>query len=134
MAIDVLKRQADRLRVLRAIFDAADGVEREPVRVAPTIELQLDLPSKEVHAACAYLVGERLISPIATIEEGPTIYVAVELTHLGVVEMEQSIGVPNKPTKHFPPAISVISINNSTFTDSPIRSASPNASQTSTSD
>jgi hypothetical protein len=48
--INITKRQADRLRVLHAIFDAADGVEREMVRLAPTIQTQLRLSDQELLA------------------------------------------------------------------------------------
>jgi hypothetical protein len=128
MAIDIAKRRADRLRVLQAVFDAAGGATSEVVRVAPTIQLQLELSHQDLQAACDYLVGEHLIKPLATINEAP-VYITVQLTHRGVVEMEQSISSPDRPTKHLPSAVSVISIMNSTIINSPIQSASPDGHQ-----
>lgn len=131
MPIDISKRQADRLRVLEAIFVAAHGIEREPVRIQPTIQTQLELSDEELLAACAYLAGEGLIRPIPRLSGT---YVFAELTHRGVIEREKAISTPDKPTRYLPPAFSIISINNSTIIGSPVQSASPDASQTSTSD
>ena len=66
MAIDIAKRQADRLRVLKAIFDAADGTTSEPVRTSPTIELQLGLESPRPKK---HIIRESLHS-VRTILEG----------------------------------------------------------------
>jgi hypothetical protein len=129
MAIDIAKRRADRWRVMRAIFDAADGIESEPVRTAPTIQQQLELSDRELQDACDYLAGEGLIVTVARVEE-PPVHIAVLLTHRGVLEMEQSLCQPDKSTAHLPPATSVISIHNSTIIGSPIQSASPGGHQT----
>jgi len=128
--VNVEKRKADRLRVLQAIFDAASGIEDEPVRLAPTIQSQLDLSAQDLQAACAYLVGEGLIKPIVKINEAPA-YISASLTHRGAIEMERSISSPDKPTKHLPSVNSVITIINSTLHNSPIQSASPEGRQTS---
>lgn len=129
MAIDIAKRQADRQRVLKAIFDAADGTTSEPVRTSPTIELQLGLSHRELEAACDFLVGQGLIRPLSKINETP-VYISVQLTYRGVMEMEESISAPDRPTKHLPSAASVIAIINGTVTNSPIQSASPEGNQT----
>jgi hypothetical protein len=52
MAADIVKRQADRLRVLRAVWDATDGTTSEVARTAPTIQMQLGLSigSWKLHA------------------------------------------------------------------------------------
>jgi hypothetical protein len=130
MPVNIEKRHADRLRVLKAVFDDASGIEGEMVRLAPTIQDRLGLNHQELHAACAYLVGEGLIKPGATIDQ-PPVYISAALTHRGAVEMEQSLGSPDKPTKHLPPVNSVITIINSTLHNSPIQSASPDGQQTS---
>jgi hypothetical protein len=123
----VEKRQADRLRVLRAIWDATNGNPSEVARTAPTIQKQLGLSDQELEAACDYLVGEGLIRPTSKINESPG-YIAVQLTHRGVREMEESISVPDKPTEHLPPAISVVHIQGDVI-GSPIQSGSPGAQQ-----
>lgn len=134
MTTDIAKRQADRLRVLKAIFEATDGTTSEVARTAPTIQMQLGLSDKELEAACDYLAGEGLIKPTAKINEPPG-YIAVQLTYRGVKEMEESISAPGKPTKHLPSAASVIAIINSTLINSPIQNASPEGRQaTSTND
>jgi hypothetical protein len=132
MAIDIAKRQADRLRVLRAVWDATDGTTSEVARIAPTIQMQLGLSDQEVVAACDYLAGGGLIRPTSKIDRGP-IYISVQLTHRGVREMEESISAPDKPTKHLPSAASVVAIINSTVINSPIQSASPEGQQTTSS-
>jgi len=130
----IAKRQADRLQVLRAIWDATDGSTSEVARTAPTIQMQLGLSDKELEAACDYLAGEGLIKPTAKIDE-PPVYIAVQLTHRGAREMEESISTPEKPTKHLPSAASVVVIINSTLINSPIQSASSEGHQaTSTND
>jgi hypothetical protein len=129
VAPDIAKRQADRLRVLRAVWDATDGTTSEVARTAPTIQMQLGLSDKELEAACDYLAGEELIRPTAKISEPPG-YIAVQLTHRGVREMEESISAPDKPTNHLPSATSVVAIINSTLISSPIQSASPEGHQT----
>jgi hypothetical protein len=60
VATDIAKRQADRLRVLRAIWEVTDGTTSEVARTAPTIQMQLGLSDKELEAACDYLAGEGL--------------------------------------------------------------------------
>jgi hypothetical protein len=128
VATDIAKRQADRLRVLRAIWDATDGTTSEVARTAPTIQVQLELSDKELEAACGYLAGEGLIRPTAKIDQSPG-YIAVQLTHRGVREMEESLSAPDKPTRHLPSVASVIAIINSTLINSPIQSASPEGHQ-----
>jgi hypothetical protein len=129
VAPDIAKRQADRLRVLRAVWDATDGTTSEVARTAPTIQMQLGLSDEELEAACDYLAGEGLIKPTAKINEAPG-YIAVQLTHRGAIEMEESISAPDKPTKHLPSAASVVVIINSTLINSPIQNASPEGRQT----
>jgi hypothetical protein len=127
MATDIAKRQADRLRVLRAIYEGTDGTTSEVARTAPTIQKQLGLSDMELEAACDYLTGEGLIKPTVKVNEPPG-YIAVQLTYRGVREMEESINAPEMPTKHLP-AASVVTIINSTLINSPIQSASPEAHQ-----
>jgi hypothetical protein len=129
VAIDVTKRQADRLRVLAALFYATDGIEGQIVRLVPTIQEQLELSDQELQAACSYLVGEGLISAVAPIAESD-MYFFAELTHRGVIAMEESLKDPDRPTTLFPPAVSIISINNSTLVNSPIQNGSNGGQQT----
>lgn len=121
----VEKRQADRLRVLRAVWEATNGTTSRVARTAPTIQMQLGLSDQELEDACDYLAGGGLIRPKSKINESPG-YIAVQLTHRGVREMEESISAPDKPTEHLPPAISVVHIQGDVI-GSPIQSGSPGA-------
>lgn len=112
------------MRVLRAIFDAADGTTSQVVRTAQTIQRQLGLSDQELEAACDYLEGKGLLKAVAKDNESP-VYIAVHLTHLGVEEIEESISSPDRPTRYLPSAASVVQIINSTVIGSPIQSASP---------
>lgn len=104
-----LKRRTDAC-VMRAIYDAAEGIESEVVRTAPTIQLELVLSNEELQDACDYLAGEGLIVAVARIDQ-PPVYIAVQLTHCGVVEMEQSQRSPNRPTEHLPAAVTITTFN-----------------------
>jgi hypothetical protein len=92
--IDIPKRQADRLRVLSAIFDAAGGIEGEMVRIVPTVQAQLALSDRDLQAACAYLAGQGLIDTVSPIDQSSMVLFA-KLTHRGVMAIEE----PEKPPK-----------------------------------
>lgn len=126
MAVDIAKRQADRWRVMNAIFDASDGSETVQVRPGFAFK-ELGLTEREQADACNYLIGERLIRVAAKFEESD-LPVIVHITHRGIVEMEHSLSAPDKPTEHFPPALSVINVFGS-VTASTIQSGSPGARQ-----
>jgi hypothetical protein len=121
--VDIDKRHADRLRVMRAIFDDSNGSQSEVVRILPSMENRLGLTQQDVVDACYFLAGEGLIAP--NIKAGGLI-IAVEITHKGIREMEDSIRSPTQPTKHFPPAYSIVNVHGS---GNVIQSGSPGASQ-----
>jgi len=125
--IDIQQRQADRLRVMKAIFDASGGSEHKEV-LGHELAAQLGLTDQELGDACRYLAGEGLIEEAAPDMSGSPVPYWVNIRHLGIKEIEQSLQAPNKPTKHFPPAISVIHIGGN-VTNSPIQSGSPGAQQ-----
>lgn len=112
---------------MKAIFEAADGVESEVVHIASTIPQELGLSNRELQDACDYLIGEGLI--VSRIRAaGPPVHIGVQLTHLGITEMEQSLQAPNRPTEHFPPAVSIIHVGGDVI-GSAIQSGSPGAQQ-----
>jgi hypothetical protein len=130
--IDIERRQANRLRVMKAIFDASGGSERVIVYTAPHpveahLPESLGLSDEEIADVCHYLQGEGLIVAALEVAEalGP---IAVQINHLGIKEMEQSLGAPREPTQHFPPAISVINVHGPVI-GSAIQSGSPGAQQ-----
>ena len=121
--MDINKRQADRLRVMRAIFDASNGSQFDVVRVLPFMETSLGLSQQEIVDACYYLRGEGLIVDRIKAEG---LIIGVEITHKGIKEMEDSIDSPDRPTKHFPPAYSVVNVHGD---GNVIQSGSPGARQ-----
>jgi hypothetical protein len=124
--LDIEKRRADRLRVMKAIFDASSGSEDVFVS-GPELLENLGLSDQELGDACKYLEGEHLISTTQTMWGHLTPYM-IQITHWGIKEMEQSLTAPSEPTQHFPPAISVINVHGSVI-GSAIQSASPGARQ-----
>jgi len=121
--VDIDKRQADRLRVMRAIFDASHGSQLEVVRVLPFLENSLGLSRQEIVDACYYLVGEGLIVERIKAEG---LIIGTEITHRGIKEMEESIQAPDKPTSHFPPFYSIVNVHGH---GNVIQSGSPGARQ-----
>jgi hypothetical protein len=125
--MDIERRRADRLRVMKAIFDASEGSETVLVHTTPHLQERLGLSDQELADACNYLVGEGLIAAKIQAAGFPA-PIGVQITHKGIKEMEQSLDAPSKPTEHFPPAVSVINVHGSVV-GSAIQSGSPGAQQ-----
>jgi hypothetical protein len=125
--IDIEQRQANRLLVMKAIFDASGGSEHKEV-LGHELAAKLGLTDQELGDACRYLAGEGLIEEAAPDMSGSPVPYWVNIRHLGIKEIEQSLRAPNEPTKHFPPAISVIHIEGNVI-GSAIQSGSPGAQQ-----
>jgi hypothetical protein len=126
MAFDIEKRQADRLRVMSEIYEAADGGRLLWVN-GPWLLEHMDLPEDELADACMYLIGEHLIEGNKTLWNSFIPYL-IRLTHRGITEMERSRSAPEKPTEHFPSMISLIHIEGDNI-GSPIQAGSPGAHQ-----
>ena len=124
--VDIAKRRADRLLVMKAIFDASQGSESMYVS-GPELLDALELTDQELGDACTYLEGEGLIETTQTLWGHLTPY-HIQITHRGILEMEQSLGAPEEPTQHFPPAVSIINVGGSVI-GSAIQSGSPGAHQ-----
>lgn len=103
----VLRRQAERLAVLRAAFDASDGGQRlyiiDPEWVAEHTKIDVD----EVHDAVRYLDGEGLLK-LTTLGGG------FEVTHEGRLEVERTLLEPEEGTEHFTPSVIQVFNNMST--------------------
>ena len=154
---EVDRRRAERLRVLKAIYDASVGSETTLVDGARLLE-DLGLADQEVADACDWLEGEDFIRSMRV--EESLIPIRVQITHRGIKEMEQEsdkapviaaqIGLedltrliqitqqglqeikkamqePRQPTEHFP-AINFIHIGGD-VSGSAIQSGSPGAHQ-----
>jgi Mn-dependent DtxR family transcriptional regulator len=88
--------RAQRFAFLHAVFEAADGGENRMVRVLDIAE-SLDFDGETIDRAIDYLVGEGLLAWAAM--------GMVELTHLGVKEIEDALEHPERPTEHFPASV-----------------------------
>jgi hypothetical protein len=124
--VDIEKRRADRLRVMKAIFEMSGGSENRDV-LGNDLAAQLELAPQELGDACHYLHGEGLIEEAMPDMGASPIPYWINITHLGIREMEQSLEAPSEPTEHFPP-ISVINIQGSVI-GSAIQSGNPSVQQ-----
>jgi hypothetical protein len=104
---DIARRRADRLRVMNAIYEAAEGSRMSHVSGGWLLE-HLELSDEELGGICGYLEGEHLITA-GREHWGHHTPFMILLTHAGIEEMKQSREAPDQATEHFPP-ISVIHI------------------------
>jgi hypothetical protein len=120
---DIARRRADRLRVMNAIYEAAEGSRMSHVSGSWLLE-HLELSDEELGGICRYLEGEHLIT--ARREDwGHHTPFMILLTHAGMEEMKRSREAPDQATEHFPP-ISVIHIEGDAI-GSAIQVGSPRA-------
>jgi hypothetical protein len=82
--------------ILRWIFDKVDGQQYSPAYLRELINDNSVYTEKELEKISNYLEGERLIKQVN--DDG----LLVQLTHKGIVEIQNSINNPQKPTEHFP--------------------------------
>jgi hypothetical protein len=127
--VDLNKRKADRLRVMNEFFDVASGSERVIIGTE-AVCTQLGLSDQEMADACSYLEGEGLIRPMPGLWSRPFPH-RIQLTHWGIIEVEESREHPETPTEHFPPLSTVIHFYGDVI-GSPIQAGSPGATQTTT--
>jgi hypothetical protein len=86
------------------------------------------LPTKDdVDAAFAYLHGEGLLDVRLSGESMPLTF---ELTHAGVLEIEQALDAPTQRTEHFAPIISITQVQGDVYGGMQVQQGSANASQT----
>ena len=104
---DIARHRADRLRVMNAIYEAAEGSRISHVSGSWLLE-HLDLSDEELGGICRYLEGEHLITA-GRAHGGRHTPFMILLTHAGIEEMKRSREAPDQATEHFPP-ISVIHI------------------------
>jgi hypothetical protein len=120
---DIARRNADRLRVMNAIFEAAEGSRMSHVSGDWLLE-HLEMSDEDLGSICRYLEAEQLITA------GPEYWghhtpFMVLLTYAGIEEMKRSREVPDQATEHFPP-ISVIHIEGDAI-GSAIQAGNPRA-------
>ncbi len=88
----ILEKQKKRYSLLLKIYELTEGDENKIIQLDVPEELSTD----EVQSAVDYLEGEGLVRSLA--DEG----LLLEITHRGVVELEQSLLNPKESTEHFP--------------------------------
>lgn len=93
----VLQRDALRLAFLRRLYDETDGSTRAMVPLDQLAEA-LNLGRADAARILDYLRAEGLAGVAGA---GPL----VEITHFGVLEVEESIRNPDRGTEHFTPAV-----------------------------
>jgi hypothetical protein len=103
----IARHRADRLRVMNAIYDAAEGSPMSHVSGGWLLE-HLELSDEELGGICRYLEDEHLITAGREYWGHHTPFMIL-LTHAGIEEMKRSREAPDQATEHFPP-ISVIHI------------------------
>jgi membrane protein YqaA with SNARE-associated domain len=114
---------------MKAIYDASEGSEGNAVS-GPQLLETLDLPDQELGDACRFLEGEGLIRGRKTLWSNLTPY-TINITHRGIIEMEEALESPTKPTEYFPPVVSVVHVEGNVI-GSPIQSGSLGAQQKTT--
>lgn len=120
---DVARHRADRLRVMNAIYEAAEGSRMSHVSGGWLLE-HLELSDEELGGICRYLEDERLITA-GRQHWGHRTPFMILLTHAGIEEMKRSREAPDQATEHFPP-ISVIHVEGDAI-GSAIRVGNPRA-------
>jgi hypothetical protein len=122
---DIARHRADRLRVMNAIYEAAEGSRMSHVSGGWLLE-HLELSDEELGGICRYLEGARLITA-GREHWGHHTPFMILLTDAGIDEMKRSRAAPDQATEHFPP-ISVIHVEGDAL-GSAIQVGSPRAHQ-----
>jgi hypothetical protein len=97
------ERERLRYKVLAAAYDLSNGEERRLVTLNQLVQKTAQSADR-LKSALRYLWGEGLLA-----EQGNGYTSAI--THAGIVEFEQSVKEPEKPTPHF--RVAVIQVFNS---------------------
>lgn len=92
----VLERDKKRYEALMWIFEKAEGTETVMVDLSSLLEENNRFSESELVAISDYLAGQGLIKQI---DDGG---LALQLTHRGILEVEESIKNPEKATENFP--------------------------------
>ena len=91
------EKRRKRYTLLRKVYDEAKGSQHNPAPFFSIAEKE-GLSREEAEDIYYYLFEERLIKDFA-------VGTSVVITHRGIVEVEESIRNPGKPTEHFTPSI-----------------------------
>ncbi len=91
---DLAKKKEQRYLFLKQLYDETDG--NEHVFLSPvTVGVKIGLDERTVRKVVQYLVGEGLMNSHARD--------VVNISHFGVIQVEQAMEKPEDPTQYFPP-------------------------------
>jgi hypothetical protein len=118
MTIHEKKKQ--RFEFLKSIYEATNGNESIPVD-GKLIGNELGIDHENSSNIIQYLIGEGLLKPSGA-------GLRMVITHSGIMEVEEALESPEKPTQHFLPINNYVSIGS--MVNSSIQQGSPGAKQT----
>jgi hypothetical protein len=121
MSEEIKELQRQRFEFLKRVYEKTGGSRDQDVGIY-TVGDELRLSCDEVDRAVEYLIAEDLL-------ERPHFGNDIAITHLGVIEAEQALAEPDKPTDYFPP-LNVIYAE--TIAHSQIQQATQQSTQTMT--
>jgi hypothetical protein len=102
MLEDINEKKHNRYKFLKLLYKLSDGNKYYNISFSKLGE-KLRFSEEESDAISEYLNDEGLVEI--------SIGGQINITHSGIIEVEQSISQPGKPTKHFPPIINYIAID-----------------------
>lgn len=117
--MDINKKKQDRFHFLKAVYDAVDGGQNSIIDGA-IIGQNLKFDRSYTKNIFDYLQEERLI-------EGMGAGFHLSITHYGIIEVEQALSEPERPTNHFLPLNQYNTINIGTMSGGAIQQASDNS-------
>jgi hypothetical protein len=95
----VERKRAQRLAFMQRLYERTDGELLEEIPVE-TLADDLGWDLRTANSVFDYLVDEGLA-------ECPGLGGGASITHEGVREVERALSEPDRPTEHFPPAVTV---------------------------
>src|SRR6267154_1098308 len=113
------EKRANRFRFLNAVYELTDG-QRQSMVSMWEIGDGLNLSRDEVANTVQYLVGESLVEHIAMGGE-------IGITHYGIVQVEEALSEPERPTHYFPPVVNIMHVHS--MVNSQVQQGSHGSSQ-----
>ena len=130
-ASDLTRKRELRTRFMRWLYDTTGGSEDQLARPGEFQAAQEaagdPVTADELRDTIRYLEGEHLLRPHRTLGGIPS----VQIEHSGVVEVEQAMSQPERPTEHFVPIVNITNVQGDVI-GSQIQQGSPWASQSGT--
>ena len=120
MANILEKRKENRFKFLHRLYELTDTNRLASVSMWD-IGNEFDLEQQETHNITDYLEGEGLL-------EYAALGGWIEITHYGILEVEQALSSPQEPTEHFPPVVNIIHVQS--MTHSQIQQGNIDSTQT----